>query len=179
MNGIVECIQQRIGTHQYGIGGVFASRSRFGSVFSKNNERTTETQAKTQDTRMTFTYLPLLSAVIQFNIIIFTRTHFVYVVYCVRLSSIPFKIQLFFSSIDLQLSDKLLIPGQSVESAGSQMEKQEQLLPNPRRTILQMAVAGILNDLGFEKSDKQCVETLTEVNMKLHFCTDTQYLVLK
>lgn len=77
------------------------------------------------------------------------------------------------------MSDKLLIPGQSVESAGSQMEKQEQLLPNPRRTILQMAVAGILNDLGFEKSDKQCVETLTEVNMKLHFCTDTQYLVLK
>lgn len=45
------------------------------------------------------------------------------------------------------------------------MEKQEQLLPNPRRTILQMAVAGILNDLGFEKSDKQCVETLTEVNI--------------
>lgn len=44
------------------------------------------------------------------------------------------------------------------------MEKQEQLLPNPRRTILQMAVAGILNESGFAKSDKQCVETLTEVN---------------
>lgn len=49
------------------------------------------------------------------------------------------------------------------------MEKQEQLLPNPRRTILQMAVAGILNDVGFAKSDKQCVESLTEVNVKSHF----------
>lgn len=48
------------------------------------------------------------------------------------------------------------------------MEKQEQLLPNPRRTILQMAVAGILNESGFAKSDKQCVETLTEVNEQTH-----------
>lgn len=47
--------------------------------------------------------------------------------------------------------------------SGLEMEKQEQLLPNPRRSILQMAVAGILNDVGFAKSDKQCVETLTEV----------------
>lgn len=48
------------------------------------------------------------------------------------------------------------------------MEKQEQLLPNPRRNILQMAVAGILDELGFAKADKQCVESLTEV----HFWTD-------
>lgn len=47
------------------------------------------------------------------------------------------------------------------------MEKQEQLLPNPRRNILQMAVAGILDELGFAKADKQCVESLTEV----HFWT--------
>lgn len=44
------------------------------------------------------------------------------------------------------------------------MEKQEQLLPNPRRNILQMAVAGILDELGFAKADKQCVESLTEVH---------------
>lgn len=43
------------------------------------------------------------------------------------------------------------------------MEKQEQLLPNPRRNILQMAVAGILDELGFGKADKECVESLTEV----------------
>lgn len=45
------------------------------------------------------------------------------------------------------------------------MEKQEQLLPNPRRNILQMAVAGVLEETGFAKSDKQCVESLTEVNI--------------
>lgn len=45
------------------------------------------------------------------------------------------------------------------------MEKQEQLLSNPRRNILQMAVAGILDELGFAKADKQCVESLTEVNI--------------
>lgn len=44
------------------------------------------------------------------------------------------------------------------------MEKQEQLLPNPRRNILQMAVAGVLDELGFAKADKQCIESLTEVN---------------
>lgn len=43
------------------------------------------------------------------------------------------------------------------------MEKQEQLLPNPRRNILQMAVAGILDELGFAKADKECIESLTEV----------------
>lgn len=45
------------------------------------------------------------------------------------------------------------------------MEKPEQLLPNPRRNILQMAVAGVLDELGFAKADKQCIETLTEVNL--------------
>lgn len=45
------------------------------------------------------------------------------------------------------------------------MEKQEQLLPNPRRSILQMAVAGILDELGFGKADKECVESLTEVKL--------------
>lgn len=49
------------------------------------------------------------------------------------------------------------------------MEKQEQLLPNPRRNVLQMAVAGILDELGFAKADKQCVETLTEVKFPLRF----------
>lgn len=58
---------------------------------------------------------------------------------------------------------------QNNRNNGGKMEKQEQLLPNPRRTILQMAVAGVLNDVGFAKSDKQCVETLTEVNMKTDF----------
>lgn len=54
------------------------------------------------------------------------------------------------------------------------MEKQEQLLPNPRRNILQMAVAGILDELGFAKADKQCVESLTEV----HFWTINGQLIL-
>lgn len=43
------------------------------------------------------------------------------------------------------------------------MEKQEQLLPNARRHVLQMAVASILDDHGFKKADKQCLESLTEV----------------
>lgn len=57
------------------------------------------------------------------------------------------------------------------------MEKQEQLLPNPRRSILQMAVAGILDELGFVKADKECVESLTEVNFVNTF--HTQVLCLK
>lgn len=43
------------------------------------------------------------------------------------------------------------------------MEKQEQLVANPRRNILRMAVANILTETGFGKADKQCVESLTEV----------------
>lgn len=43
------------------------------------------------------------------------------------------------------------------------MEKQEQLVPSPRRNILRMALASMLTDIGFAKTDKQCLETLTEV----------------
>lgn len=43
------------------------------------------------------------------------------------------------------------------------MEKQEQLLPNPRRHVLRMAVASVLNEMGFGKTEKQCIESLTEV----------------
>lgn len=45
----------------------------------------------------------------------------------------------------------------------NRMEKQEQLVANPRRNILRMAVANILTETGFGKADKQCVESLTEV----------------
>lgn len=45
------------------------------------------------------------------------------------------------------------------------MEKQEQLVPNPRRNVLRMAVANILTETGFGKADKQCVESLTEVRV--------------
>lgn len=45
----------------------------------------------------------------------------------------------------------------------NKMEKQEQLVANPRRNILRMAVANILTETGFGKADKQCVESLTEV----------------
>lgn len=44
------------------------------------------------------------------------------------------------------------------------MEKPDQATSsNPRRHILRMAVATALNEVGFGKADKQCVETLTEV----------------
>lgn len=43
------------------------------------------------------------------------------------------------------------------------MEKQEQLVANPRRNILRMAVANILTETGYAKADKQCIESLTEV----------------
>lgn len=50
------------------------------------------------------------------------------------------------------------------------MEKQEQLVPNPRRNILRMAVANILTETGFGKADKQCVESLTEVRAYHTLC---------
>lgn len=49
------------------------------------------------------------------------------------------------------------------------MEKQEQLVPNPRRNVLRMAVANILTETGFGKADKQCVESLTEVKINWKF----------
>lgn len=48
------------------------------------------------------------------------------------------------------------------------MEKQEQLTANPRRTVLKTAVAGILTEKGFNKADKECVESLTEVSVNFH-----------
>lgn len=46
------------------------------------------------------------------------------------------------------------------------MEKNEQLVSNPRRHVLRMAIASILNDVGFGKADKQCIESLTEVRLR-------------
>lgn len=43
------------------------------------------------------------------------------------------------------------------------MEKTEQLIADPRRHVLHMTVASVLNNIGFASADKQCVETLTEV----------------
>lgn len=43
------------------------------------------------------------------------------------------------------------------------MEKQEQTIANPRRSVLKMAVASILKEKGFSTVDKECLETLTEV----------------
>lgn len=50
------------------------------------------------------------------------------------------------------------------------MEKQEQLTPNPRRAVLKTAVAGILTEKGFNKADKECVESLTEVCTNYKIC---------
>lgn len=36
-------------------------------------------------------------------------------------------------------------------------------MPNPRRNILRMVVGNILNETGFGKVEKQCIESLTEV----------------
>lgn len=47
------------------------------------------------------------------------------------------------------------------------MEKPEPVVANPRRNVLQMAVASILDELGFAKADKQCVESLTEVILSI------------
>lgn len=44
------------------------------------------------------------------------------------------------------------------------MEKPEQLTANPRRNILRMVVGNILNEIGFGKVEKQCIESLTEVS---------------
>lgn len=43
------------------------------------------------------------------------------------------------------------------------MEKSDQLTPNPRRHVLRMAIASVLDEIGFGRADKQCIESLTEV----------------
>lgn len=55
------------------------------------------------------------------------------------------------------------------------MEKQEQLVGNPRRSILKVAVATILTEKGFAKADKECVESLTEVNIDKTFLPSCFY----
>lgn len=47
------------------------------------------------------------------------------------------------------------------------MEKHETLSPNPRRAVLRMAVASILNEKGFVRADKECIESLTEVFIEI------------
>lgn len=44
------------------------------------------------------------------------------------------------------------------------MEKQDnQIIGNPRRTIIKTVVTTILSEKGFETVEKQCLESLTEM----------------
>lgn len=44
------------------------------------------------------------------------------------------------------------------------MDKQDNLsVSNPRRSVLKMSVCSLLLEKGFEKVDKQCIESLVEM----------------